>query len=121
MFGVINLHPRYHRTHINSHAMYLALSYLFDQLHLVRVQYDAVTHNTASIRSAERFGFKPEGIARNLNGLVPASKKRKGEEGRHSQDLWISSMTDYEWDNQGRERLREMTQRPVVDTTTLRG
>ncbi|OCF38622.1 hypothetical protein I317_07591 [Kwoniella heveanensis CBS 569] len=49
--------------------MFLTLSYLFDELKLVRVQYDANVSNEASIRAAERFGFRAEGICRNYNGL----------------------------------------------------
>ena len=114
LFGLINILPRYHRTHINSHAMYLALSFLFDESHLVRVQYEAATFNETSIRAAMRFGFKAEGICRNLHGLVPVSKRRDGERDRQSQDLWMSGMTDYEWDVDGREWLRRMVEKPPV-------
>lgn len=159
---MINLHPRYQRTHVNTHAMYLTLSYLFDDLHLVRVQYDAVTFNEASIRAAKRFGFVEEGIGRNLGGVVPSQKLRLGSDevkaldaegpaliplgtvgtimlsqvdqpllgsdsGDHpswngeirSQDLWLSAMTDYDWKNGGKERLKKMIERPPVDTTKL--
>ncbi|ODN85876.1 hypothetical protein L198_07440 [Cryptococcus wingfieldii CBS 7118] len=119
VFGVINVHPRYQRTHVNTHCMSLVLSYLFDTLRLIRVQYDAVIFNVQSIKSAGRFGFKEEGIARNYNGLVPASKKRKGEEKRQSQDMWLGSMTDYEWETEGRNTLKEMLKRTPVDTTSL--
>ena len=94
--------------------MYLALSFLFDELHLVRVQYDAVTFNEASIKAALRFGFRAEGVCRNLHGLVPESKRRNGERHRAGQDLWLSGMTDYEWDIEGRDRLKAMIERPPV-------
>jgi len=119
IFGVINIHPRYHRTHVNSHAMRLILSFLFDEAHLLRVQYDAVTFNEASIRAALRFGFQAEGVCRNYNGPVPVPKRRDGEKERQSQDLWVSSMIDTEWDEVGRDRLRAICERPPVDTTML--
>lgn len=117
LFGLINVHPRYHRTHVNSHAMTLILSFLFEEVKVLRVQYDAVTFNEASIRAALRFGFKAEGICRNLHGIVPHAKRREGEKERVSQDLWLSSMTDTEWKEEGRERLRGMCEREPVDTT----
>ncbi len=67
LFGMINVHPQYHRTHINTHAVYLLLSFLFDEVNLVRVQWDAVVWNEASIRAAKRFGFQEEGVLRNFN------------------------------------------------------
>lgn len=110
---MINIHPRYHRTHINTHAVYLLLSFLFDEVNLVRVQWDAVVWNEASIRAAKRFGFQEEGILRNFNGIVPNRKRRKSEAHRLSQDMWISSMTDYEWANGERERIKALAERPV--------
>jgi RimJ/RimL family protein N-acetyltransferase len=119
MFGLINILPKYQRTHLNTHAMSLILGFMFDHLELVRVQYDAVTFNEASIRAAQRFGFKAEGIGRNMLGLVPDGKKREGERLMKSQDLWMSSMTDYEWEKGGRDRLKQMLERPVVDTSAF--
>jgi RimJ/RimL family protein N-acetyltransferase len=119
VFGLINIHPRYHRTHVNTHAMSLVLGFLFDDLHLVRVQYDAVTFNEASIKAAMRFGFKEEGVCRNFNGIVPNSKKRQDEKHLVSQDMLVSSMTDYEWETEGREKLRKMMERKPVDSTRL--
>jgi RimJ/RimL family protein N-acetyltransferase len=114
---VINILPKYQRTHINTHAMSLILTFLFDELHLLRVQYEAVTWNEASQKSAIRLGFRPEGVLRNQLGIVPTSKRREGEKNRISQDSWVSSMTDYEWEERGRERLRLMMERPVVNTS----
>ncbi|WRT63657.1 uncharacterized protein IL334_000580 [Kwoniella shivajii] len=119
LFGIINILPKYQKTHINTHAMYLTLRYLFEALHLIRVQYDAVTHNTASIKSAGRFGFQQEGICRNFNGLVPSFKRVKEKAQGKSQDMWVGSMTDHDWSNGGRRRLEVMMQRPVVDTKEL--
>lgn len=99
--------------------MHLIISFLFDEAHLLRVQYDAVTFNKASITAAVRFGFLPEGVCRNYNGPVPVFKRRHGEEERQSQDLWVSSMIDAEWEHGGRERLRALCARPPVDTTKL--
>ena len=99
--------------------MNLILSFLFDTVGLLRVQYDAVTFCESSIRAAKRFGFKAEGICRNLHGVVPYPKRREGEKERKSQDLWLSSMTDTEWAGEGRDRLKRMCAREPVDTTEL--
>jgi RimJ/RimL family protein N-acetyltransferase len=107
----------YHKTHVNTHAMALSLRFLFDDLHLVRVQWDAVPWHEASQRSAFRYGFTAEGILRNLHGQVPDGKRREGEGHRKSQDLWVASMTDYDWENDGRERMRLLVEKPVVDTS----
>ncbi|WVF66223.1 hypothetical protein IAT40_000963 [Kwoniella sp. CBS 6097] len=137
IFGVINIYSKYRRTHINTHAMFLTLSYLFDELKLVRVQYDAEISNEASIRAAERFGFKAEGICRNYNGLVRprdamispersiSTDKVEGDGSQNAaeaetpkgQDTWLSSMTDYEWVNGGKKGLEKLMDRPVVDTS----
>ncbi len=100
--------------------MFLILRYLFEDIKVLRVQYDAVTFNQASIRAALRFGFREEGIARNLNGLVPLQKRRKGEEGKGSQDLWCSSMTDYEWFKEGKKGMLKLLERPVVSNLSIR-
>lgn len=99
--------------------MNLILTFLFEMAKLVRVQYDAVTWNEVSIHAALRFGFKHEGVCRNLGGIVPEHKKRVGEAHLKSQDLWMSSMTDLEWEEGGKERLRVMCEREPVDTTML--
>jgi RimJ/RimL family protein N-acetyltransferase len=117
LFGLINIHPKYHRTHVNSHAMHLILSFLFDEAHMLRVQYDALTWHKVSQGVALRFGFKPEGICRNLGGVVPEHKKKPWEKQNQSQDLWLSSMTVEDWNKGGRERLSEMAAREPVDTT----
>ena len=38
-------------------------------------------------------------------------ERRDGERDRQSQDLWLSGMTDYEWDTEGRDRLKKMLER----------
>ncbi|WWC85752.1 uncharacterized protein L201_000618 [Kwoniella dendrophila CBS 6074] len=120
VFGLINILPKYQRTHINTHSMYLILKYLFEDLNMIRVQYDAVVHNSQSINSAKRFGFKYEGICRNLNGLVPMNKRHKNDPHRKSQDMWLASMTDHDWFQSNiKEKFKERLKLPVVDTTKL--
>lgn len=97
--------------------MNLILTFLFETAKVIRVQYDAVTWNEASINAALRFGFKHEGICRNLGGIIPEHKKRAGETHLKSQDLWLSSMTDLEWEGGVKERLTKMCERDPVDTT----
>ncbi|WVQ64749.1 uncharacterized protein L199_002917 [Kwoniella botswanensis] len=119
IFGLINILPLYQRTHINTHSMYLILQYLFEDLNLIRVQYDAVTHNTPSINSAKKLGFKEEGICRNFNGLVPQYKKvnpKERERKSKSQDMWVASMTDHDWFSNVKVDLERKIERPAVDT-----
>jgi RimJ/RimL family protein N-acetyltransferase len=99
--------------------MNLILTFLFESANIIRVQYDAVTWNEASIKAALRFGFKHEGVCRNLGGIIPDHKKRQGEKHLKSQDLWLSSMTDTEWAIEGKERLSKMCERTPIDTTGL--
>ena len=76
-----------------------------------------MTFNTGSIRAAKRFGFKEEGICRNLNGIVPLQKRIEGEKDRKSQDLWLSSMVDTDWNDTFREIVEGMVKRDPLDTT----
>ncbi|OCF71239.1 hypothetical protein I204_08192 [Kwoniella mangroviensis CBS 8886] len=122
IFGLSNVLPIYQNTHINTHSMYLILQYLFEDLNLIRVQYDAVTHNTPSINSAKRSGFKEEGICRNFNGLVPQYQKinsKERERKSKSQDMWVASMTDHDWFSNVKDDLERKIERPAVDTCKM--
>ncbi|KAL7418831.1 hypothetical protein Q5752_006515 [Cryptotrichosporon argae] len=138
VFGLIVIAPAYRRTHVNTHAMYLVLDFLFGA-GVVRVQYDAALANAGSIWSAQRFGFTHEGVARNLNG-APAGRDRDRDRDRdRSRDLagegqqgqrdgsrarqegkgaddesWLGSMTDRDWTAGARDRLYGMVAKPIV-------
>jgi hypothetical protein len=61
--------PLYQRTFVSTHAIGLLLDYALQKpgdggLGLRRVQWMAHADNTASVRAAERMGFKMEGVLR---------------------------------------------------------
>ena len=53
------------RTEINTEVLYLAMCYVFDELHYRRLQWRCNAENENSRRAAERAGFSFEGIFRN--------------------------------------------------------
>ncbi|KDQ52507.1 hypothetical protein JAAARDRAFT_162648 [Jaapia argillacea MUCL 33604] len=66
--GFIIIIPSFHRTHVTTNAVGLLQSYCLELppagLGLRRVQWQTSTKNEASIRVAQRMGFKLEGIKR---------------------------------------------------------
>ncbi|KAJ7722892.1 acyl-CoA N-acyltransferase [Mycena maculata] len=88
--GFIITLPRFQRTHVTSNAAGLLLHFLLDApaqggLGLRRVSWEAVTHNTSSVRAAERLGFRREGVRR-WNWVLPESKNEANENGGATRD-----------------------------------
>lgn len=115
--------PQFHRSHVTTHSATLLLRWLFDDLQLRRVQWFAHSSNVASIRAAERLGFKLEGILvwdRKLPlGKAGESLPGWGEEeakgpGRHSACL---SMGWDDWRRENRERVAALVTREVKPRT----
>ena len=76
--GFVLTFPRFQRTHVTSHAIGLLLHYALDLpsaggLGLRRVEWRASPLNQASIRAAERMGFKRDGYFR-WNWVLPEGK-----------------------------------------------
>ncbi|KAK0463860.1 acyl-CoA N-acyltransferase [Desarmillaria tabescens] len=71
--------PAFHRTHVTSNAIGILLKYALDLpgggLGLRRVVWQASVANTASIRTAERMGFRREGVLR-WHRAWPEAKSR---------------------------------------------
>ncbi|KAK0215720.1 acyl-CoA N-acyltransferase [Armillaria fumosa] len=69
--------PVFQRTHVTSNAIGILLKYALDldNLGLRRVVWQASTANAASIRTAERMGFRKEGVLR-WRRAWPESKSR---------------------------------------------
>lgn len=55
----------YQRTHVNTTAKYLLLSYAFETLGMIRVQFKTDADNLRSQKAIERIGASKEGILRN--------------------------------------------------------
>ncbi|EJD42273.1 hypothetical protein AURDEDRAFT_186068 [Auricularia subglabra TFB-10046 SS5] len=62
--GFVYVLPEWQRTHVLTNAAGLLIRYCMDDLKLRRLSWRSSTENPASIRAAERLGFKLEGITR---------------------------------------------------------
>lgn len=56
---------KYQRTHVNTTTKYLLLSYAFETLGMIRVQFKTDADNLRSQKAIERIGASKEGILRN--------------------------------------------------------
>lgn len=94
--GFIVILPPFQRTHVTSNAIGLLLQYALEPgstggLGLRRMQWQCSTMNAASQRTAERMGFRFEGILR--WDRVYAQGRTMGKEG-HGRDLPPGANTD---------------------------
>jgi len=122
--GFIIILPPFQRTHVTTNAMGLLLRYAFDLptasppgLGLRRVQWQSSEKNEASIRVAERMGFKREGLLRWDRVYVGGKGKvgngedvRAGDPmpdtlGRHT--VLLATCWD-DWENGGREQVTRL-------------
>lgn len=112
--------PAFQRTHVTSNAIGLALRYCLNLpsspstpgLGLRRVQWQANPLNVASVRAAERMGFKKEGVHRWVWPLPPGRSGHEPREGdpmkecKGRDSVFLSVCCD-DWENGGRERVEE--------------
>lgn len=121
--GPIVILPQFQRTHVLTHAASLLLRWLFDDLHLRRVQWSATHKNVASIKAGERMGLKVEAFLR-WDRVLPADKpgirvpfwaeeeeSREGrglESGRHTVVLGLGWD---EWRTEGRANIDLLLER----------
>lgn len=82
----INWTPAMKRTRISTEALYLVISYFIEVLHYRRCEWRTNIFNEAAIKSAERIGFRKEGILRD-------KKVTKG----HSEDIALFSIIATDW------------------------
>lgn len=75
------------RSRVNTEAKYLLLSYCFDVLSLIRVQFRVDNRNTRSRRAVMRLGAKEEGILRKSRVLYDG----------YVRDTVFFSIVDDEW------------------------
>lgn len=116
--GFVLMLPAFRRTHVTSNAVGLLLHYALDLptaggLGLRRVVWQTSHINAASIRTAERMGFKWEGLLRWM-WVLPEGKElgngretRKGDprENQLGRDTVILALCWDDWENGGKEQV----------------
>ncbi|KAL5522786.1 hypothetical protein ACEPAG_8804 [Sanghuangporus baumii] len=127
--GFITIFPEFQRTHVTANAVGLLLHYCLELpssingkygpgLGLRRVQWQTHEENAASVRAAERMGFKREGLIRwqralpegNYGVTVPPERAALCKNpGRHS---WMLSVCWDDWELGGtRDFVQEQMKR----------
>ncbi|EAU85386.1 hypothetical protein CC1G_07080 [Coprinopsis cinerea okayama7 len=119
--GPVVVLPSWQRTFVSSHAIGLMLNYALNLpseggLGYRRVAWTANPFNNASVRAAERMGFKIEGIQRwtwvlplgRDGGKPPVDGKRGAGQGR---DSTVLSVCWDDWENGTREQVARMMNR----------
>ena len=79
--------PEFQRSHVNSHAKYLLLEYVFETLAFTRVEICTHEDNLQSRHAIARIGGQFEGILR---------KNRRAKDGRY-RNTALFSIINYEW------------------------
>ncbi|KAI5850550.1 hypothetical protein DFP73DRAFT_582873 [Morchella snyderi] len=123
--GYVITLPPFQRTHVTSNAVGLLLQYALDPparggLGLRRVQWQASTVNTASMRVAERMGFRKEGVRRWDRVFYGGGSNGKQGNGRsvpegHGEDLGrdmvVYSVCWDDWEEGVREKVLGVMER----------
>ncbi|KAG6898749.1 hypothetical protein C0993_004567 [Termitomyces sp. T159_Od127] len=119
--GPVIILPAFQGTFVSPNAVGALLKYLLDTplqggLGFRRVQWTANTENQASVRAAQRVGFKLEGIARWNWCLAPEKEgKEVGDLERGSakgRDSAVLAVCWDDWENGGREHVQKLIDRP---------
>ncbi|KAF5361417.1 hypothetical protein D9758_006218 [Tetrapyrgos nigripes] len=119
--------PKFQQSHVASNAVGLLMHYALDLpenggLGLRRVQWAAGTKNSASVRLAERMGFKIEGVLKWARILAPAKTiasnggpERKGDPraGCPSSDTALLAVYWDNWENGLREKVDQVMGRRI--------
>ncbi len=87
----------FQRTGLNRHCKYLLLSFAFEELDMIRVEFRADATNDRSINAMKAIGCVPEGV---LRSHVPRQDGKR-------RDSIVLSILQSEWLEGGKERLRE--------------
>ena len=114
--GLLFTLPAYQGTHVTRNAVGLLMQWCFQELRVRRVQWRSYPENFASIRAAERMGFRKERIerwGRVIDTNKPGLAVREGDvmpDRRSVHVLWLSICWDdwVEW----KERISEIMSRP---------
>jgi len=113
--GYAIVFPAFQRTHVATHAVGLLLRYCLDLpsatppgLGLRRVQWSSHSENIASIRVAEKMGFKREGLIRwmwAVNGEGQRSREGDPKEDKRGCHTVILAMCWDDWEEGGRDHV----------------
>ena len=114
--GFVITLPQFQRTHVTTHAIGVLLQWLFDDVRLRRIQWQADEVNKKSQNAAMRMGFRLEMVKRWDRALPPGkegSKPREGDPkpdwvGRHSAVLAICWD---DWEGGGKEVVQRLMDR----------
>ena len=115
--GFLIVFPAFQRTHVATHAVGLLLRYCLNLpsasppgLGMRRVQWVSYPQNTASLRLAEKMGFKKEGVNRWMwaDGGEDGNKPRRGDPKEDTKG-WDSVILAVCWDD-WEEGVRETVQ-----------
>lgn len=88
---------QFQRTGLNTHCKYLMLSYAFEQLKMLRVEFRADATNQRSIAAMKRIGCQVEGILRS-NCAAPDGRR----------DSIVLSILSSEWDEEVKKHLQNL-------------
>jgi RimJ/RimL family protein N-acetyltransferase len=88
---------RFRSTGLNKHCKFLLLSFAFEELGMMRVEFRADARNEKSIAAMKSIGCKPEGIIRSHMWL---------EDGTRRDSIVLSILKD-EWENGVKENLKK--------------
>lgn len=86
------------RTGINTECKLLLLSFAFEELDCIAVQFMTHWHNLRSRRAIERLGARQDGVLRNHRLLADGSVR----------DTVVYSITNYDWDGVKQNLVFEM-------------
>ncbi|EIM90783.1 acyl-CoA N-acyltransferase [Stereum hirsutum FP-91666 SS1] len=122
--GYLMTFPSFQRTHITTHAVCLLLQFTLElptrragALGLRRVEWRAYAGNDASVRAAERMGFREEGTRRwyvaIAEGKEGYGEPREGDpmQGRKRIDSRVLAMCCDDWESGGREHVESLMAR----------
>lgn len=108
--GLLFTFPAFQRTHVTKMDIALLLTWCFEDLQMCRVQYRSAPQNVASVKVAERLGFRQESVRRwdrlTAPGTVSALYTREADlksdcGGLHV--MYLSLCLD-DWESGERER-----------------
>lgn len=118
--GFVITLPAFQRTHVTSSAAGLLLRFALDELRLRRVVWKANSLNVASVRTAERMGFRKEGVLR-WDRVLAAGKTEGGNGGGERErdpkpgclgrDTVLLSLCWDDWEAGAREAVDAIMQR----------
>jgi RimJ/RimL family protein N-acetyltransferase len=125
--GFVITFPRFQRTHITSNAIGLLLHFALDLpaaggLGLRRVAWKANAANAQSVRTAERMGFRKEGVVRweralpkgkTAGGNAISGERASGDPKREclGRDTVLLSLCWDDWEEGGQEAVDAIMQR----------